>query len=70
MKIVALILGVIALVLGLGLLFALPTMWIVNGLFSDKLLTSVFGSPSISIWQAWGLNIITSILFKSVNTKS
>jgi hypothetical protein len=62
MKVFATIVIFIAALVGLGLLFAFPTMWLVNYLFSSTLLYSVFGTSSLSIWQAWALNILVGSL--------
>lgn len=56
MKIFATIVIAIAAIIGLALLFAYPTMWLVNYLFSPQFLYSVFGVTSFSIWKAWALN--------------
>lgn len=65
---VLLVLGGIALLTGLGFLFAFPTMWAANYLFSATFLTFVFGTAKLSVLQAWVLNIITGILFRSTST--
>jgi hypothetical protein len=44
----------------LGLLWSIPTM-----LLWDFLMPEIFGLTTITIWQAWGLNILSGILFKS-----
>ncbi len=63
----AFIFGVIALfvsfagiILVMGMLWALPTM-----LLWDWLMPEIFGLSTITIWQAWGLNILAGIFFKS-----
>ncbi len=48
------------LLLVLGLLWATPTM-----LLWDWLMPEIFGLQEITIWQAWGLNILAGIFFKS-----
>jgi len=48
------------LLLVLGLLWAIPTM-----LLWDWLMPEIFGLGTITIWQAWGLNILAGIFFKS-----
>lgn len=62
--------GVIALVVGLGLLMAYPTMWVVNALFAPSFLTFVFGTSQIGFWQAVYLNFICGWLFKSTTSTS
>ena len=47
-------------ILLMGLLWAIPTM-----LLWDWLMPELFGLSTITIWQAWGLNILTGIFFKS-----
>jgi hypothetical protein len=59
---VAVVLGVIVLVFGLALLFAFPTMWAVNYLFSASFLTFVFGVAKINFWRALVLNFIVGYL--------
>lgn len=61
---------VFALAMGLGLLFAYPTMWAVNYLFAPSFLTFVFGTAKIGFWQAVILNFISGWLIKSTNTSS
>lgn len=34
------------------------------------LMPEIFSLPTISLWQAFGLSILSSILFKSSNTNS
>lgn len=47
-------------------LLALPTMWLWNGCLVD----AVSGVKEIGFWQALGLNVLCSILFKNtVETK-
>jgi len=48
------------LLLVLGLLWAIPTM-----LLWDWLMPEIFGLGTITIWQAWGFNILAGIFFKS-----
>jgi hypothetical protein len=48
-----------------AILLAIPTMVLWN-----YAMTSIFGLPSISLYQAMALNILSGILFKSnVNVK-
>ena len=42
-----------------GAIFALPTMWLWNGLMPD-----IFHLPTISFFQAWGLLILSHLLVK------
>lgn len=51
----------------IGLLFALPTMWLLNWLVP----TLIPGAMEWSItWlEAWGVNILSNILFKSTKNR-
>jgi hypothetical protein len=61
--IIATILGTIGLIIGLGLLFAFPVMWLWNWLCP-----MLFDLPSVNLWQAWGLSTLCGFLFRSTNT--
>jgi len=54
------ILLVVGLLILAGLLFGVPLMILWNILMPD-----IFGLPTIGFWQAFGLNLLASILFKS-----
>lgn len=56
------ILGVIALIVLLAILMALPTMWLWNWL-----MPTIFGLTKITFWQALGINLLTGILRSSYN---
>ncbi len=43
-----------------SLLVTLPVMWLWNALLPD-----LFGIQEIGFWQAWGLYVLASILFKA-----
>jgi hypothetical protein len=59
------ILLIIGLLILAGLLFGVPVMILWNLLMPD-----IFGLPVIGFWQAFGLNLLSSILFKTtVKTK-
>ncbi len=45
---------------GVALFFGLVVMWLWNWLLPD-----IFGLNKISFWQAWGLVVLSHILFKS-----
>jgi len=45
---------------GMALLFGLVLMWLWNWL-----MPVIFGLPTISFWQAWGLVVLCHILFKT-----
>lgn len=69
MKILIAFVLVLALAVGFGALLALPTMLLVNGLFSAAALKAVFGGP-ISFLGAWGINILCGLLFKNTSVSS
>jgi hypothetical protein len=64
MEKILLFLGVIALVVLIALIFALPTMWLWNGL-----MPYIFGLVQINFWKALGINLLCGILFKNSNYK-
>ena len=47
-------------IIGLSALFALPVMYLWN-----NLLPVIFGVSKVTFLQAWGLLILSSIMFKS-----
>jgi len=59
MEILVKFLGIVALIVGLALLLALPTMWMWNWL-----MPMIFGLMKLSFWQALGINFLAEILFK------
>lgn len=58
------VLGSIAFIAILALLFSLPTMWLWNWL-----MPSLFGITKITWLQALGVNFLSGILFKGGNYK-
>jgi hypothetical protein len=62
MKTILTALGVIAL---LGILLGLPLQLLWNWL-----MPTIFNLPTITFWQAMGLNIMASILFKDNSIKN
>lgn len=58
-KLLGMIVFFALMVFGLGLLFAFPTMWLINGLFAPAFIAGIFGTAKISVWTAWGVNILT-----------
>ena len=74
MKEVFAVIGVLfvalGLIFGLGFVFAYPTMWLVNYLFTPTFLTFVFGTATLNVWHAWALNILAGLLFKSTSTST
>ena len=65
---VVIALGFVALVGVLGLLFAIPTAYLLEYVFTPTVLVTLFGTATISVWKAWGINIIFGLLFKSTTT--
>jgi hypothetical protein len=63
MQTIATIVGGIALFIGLSLLLAAPVMWL-----WDWLMPAIFNLKEITLFQAWGLNFLCSLLFKSHTT--
>lgn len=58
--------GVVALVVIMGLLFAFPTMWLWNGCLVG-LIDGVH--PIDSVWTAFGINVLFGLLFKNNSSK-
>lgn len=54
--------------IGLAVIGAYPTKWVMNYLFSPAFLTFVFGVTKLGFWQALALNFITATLFKGATT--
>jgi hypothetical protein len=50
----------VATLVGISLIMALPTM-----LLWDWLMPELFGLKTITLFQAWGLNFLCGMLFKS-----
>ena len=63
-KAVGVIVVFIGIIFGLALILALPTMWLWNWL-----MPAIFGLTKITFWQALGINLLSSILFKSSSSK-
>jgi hypothetical protein len=53
----------VAFLVGLSLIMAVPTM-----LLWDWLMPELFGLKEITLFQAWGLNFLCGMLFKSHNS--
>ena len=60
----------LALITGIGAVLAFPVMWLVNGIFTSAVLLTVFGVDKIGFLQAWGLLILSGLLFKSASAPS
>lgn len=58
------IVGAVAILFGIALFLAVPTM-----LLWDWLMPTLFGLKEITLLQAWGVNFLSGILFKN-NTSS
>ena len=54
------LLGVIVLALLIAIVLGFPTMWLWNYLMPD-----LFGLQDITIWQAFAMNMLSSLLFKA-----
>ena len=52
-------------IIGVGIIMAFPTMW----LWNSTLVPAINGINEIGLLQAWGINILFAILFKSNNSK-
>lgn len=56
---------IIAFIVVIGLILAIPTMW----LWNNALVGAVNGVNEIDIWQAFGLNILSGIFFRTNGSK-
>jgi hypothetical protein len=65
-KVIVTFIAALVVVVVLSLLMAYPIMWLWNW----ALVPAVDGINLISFWQAYGLNILFAVLFKSTNYKS
>jgi hypothetical protein len=65
MQTVAAFVAVVATLIGLSLIMALPTM-----LLWDWLMPELFGLKTVTLFQAWGLNFLCGMLFKSHTSSS
>jgi len=61
---VLLVAAALALLVCVSILFAIPTMLLINAIFPAENVAAVFGGP-ISFLQAWGLTFLVGLLFKS-----
>lgn len=59
------ILGLLAAFVMFAVVLGLPIMWLWNGLMPD-----LFGLTTITFWQAVGLNLLCSFLFKGNSTST
>jgi hypothetical protein len=65
MNVIVAFVAAVAFLVGLSLIMALPTM-----LLWDWLMPELFGLKTITLFQAWGLNFLCGMLFKSHNSTS
>ena len=65
MQTIAAFITAIAFLVGLSLIMALPTM-----LLWDWLMPELFGLKEVTLFQAWGLNFLCGMLFKSHTSAS
>ena len=65
--VVGAVVGVVALVIGLSALFALPVMWLWNYVMPHQ-----FGLKELDFFHAWALNVLFGLLVKgsSISHKS
>jgi hypothetical protein len=66
----ATVLGFFALIFILSVLFAYPTMWIVNYLFAPGLLLTVFGTSKLTVLKALVFNLFVGLLHRDNSEKS
>ncbi len=67
MNVVLAIVGALAVVVGLSLLLAVP-VWL---LWNACLVGAVAGVSEVTLLQAWGLNLLAGLMFKTnVTTKN
>jgi hypothetical protein len=64
------VLGFVGLIIFLAVLFAFPTMWIVNCLFTPATLMALFGVAKLTFFKALMLNTICATLFQSGSSGS
>jgi hypothetical protein len=55
----------VATLVAISLIMALPTMWL-----WDWLMPELFGLKEITLFQAWGVNFLSGMLFKSHTSNS
>lgn len=60
MRIFLIALGILALVAVIALLLAWPVMLLWNAVVPD-----IFGLPTVTFWQALGLNLLCGFMFRS-----
>jgi hypothetical protein len=65
MQAIAAFITAVAVLVAFSLIMALPTMWL-----WDWLMPELFGLKTITLFQAWGLNFLCGLLFKSHTNNS
>jgi len=65
MQAIAAFLTAVTVLVAFSLIMALPTMWL-----WDWLMPELFGLKTITLFQAWGLNFLCGLLFKSHTNNS
>jgi len=65
-KAFGLVIAAVAIVVIAGLLFSYPVMWLWNGC----LVAAIPGIKTIGWTQAWGIMVLSGILFKSSSSTS
>jgi hypothetical protein len=70
MKILLTVLGFIALMLLVATAYAWFVMVLLNWLITPTLLTAIFGVAKVGFWRAWGISVLTGVLFKSTSFSS
>jgi len=63
--IIGMVLGGVVIAAVMALLLGFVVMWLWNWL-----MPAIFGLPTITFWQAWGLVVLAHILFKSFPHKN
>lgn len=58
--IIGMAIGGVIIAVFMAFLFGFAVMWLWNWLMPE-----IFGLPTITFWQAWGLVVLSHILFKS-----
>ncbi len=61
---------IMGIAVGLSLLMAYPTMWVVNYLFAPPALMSVFWVSQMTFWKAFWLNFFCHYMFKGTSGSS
>jgi hypothetical protein len=60
MQVIAAFVLAVATLVAISLIMALPTMWL-----WDWLMPELFGLKEITLFQAWGVNFLSGMLFKN-----